>query len=106
MRKIYYFLVVSSLLLILLPDAFAQAGQSGRGGGVQAASTTPDMRPFDPRDLSGYWFRNGGQRAIRGTMESEVPPMTPEGEALLRANIPARGGNLGDPLNGRHWAYV
>jgi hypothetical protein len=70
------------------------------------AQAPADNRPFDAHDLSGFWFRNGGDRSIRGSKVSDVPPMTPEGEAKLRANIPARGRDLGQPVNGDHWAYV
>ena len=53
---------------------------------------------FDPRDLSGIWLREGGHRSIN----EDVPPMTPLGDAMLEANRPARGRNLGEPLRGEH----
>jgi hypothetical protein len=77
----------------------------GRGGG-RGAPAAPDTRPFDPHDLSGFWTRNEGDRSIRGSKMADVPPMTPEGERLLNANIPARGRPKGSPLNGDHPAYV
>ena len=61
---------------------------------------------FDPHDLSGFWTRNKGFRGVRGTKLADVPPMTPEGEKRLNANIPARGRNKGEPLNGDHPGYV
>jgi hypothetical protein len=61
---------------------------------------------FDPHDLSGFWTRNKGFRGVRGTKLADVPPMTPEGEKRLNANIPARGRNQGEPLNGDHPGYV
>jgi hypothetical protein len=61
---------------------------------------------FDPHDLSGFWDRNAGFRGVRGTKLADVPPMTPEGEKRLNANIPARGRNKGEPLNGEHPGYV
>ena len=61
---------------------------------------------FDPHDLSGFWTRNKGFRGVRGTKLTDVPAMTPEGEKRLNANIPARGRNKGEPLNGEHPGYV
>src|ERR1051326_4479710 len=61
---------------------------------------------FDPHDLSGFWYRNKGFRGVRGTKLADVPPMTAEGEKRLNANIPARGRNKGQPLNGDHPGYV
>ena len=60
------------------------------------------QQKFDPRDLSGIWQVTGGHRAI----SEKVPPMTPEGEARMKQNIPARGRPLGEPLNGEHWGRV
>jgi len=60
------------------------------------------QQKFNPRDLSGLWERQRGHRSINET----IPPMTPEGEARLKQNIPARGRELGEPLNGEHWGRV
>ena len=60
------------------------------------------QQTFNPRDLSGLWERQRGHRSINET----IPPMTPEGEARLKQNIPARGRELGEPLNGEHWGRV
>ncbi len=43
-----------------------------------------------------------GNRSIN----EDVPPMTPEGEAILNARTPARGRDLGEPLNGEHYSRV
>jgi hypothetical protein len=89
-------------LLILISSSVALAQR----GGAAAAPAAPDKRPFDAHDLSGYWYRNGGSRTIRGTKQSDVPALTALGEAKLRANIPVRGRELGQPLNGEHPAFV
>ena len=61
-----------------------------------------DARPqsrgesFDPRDLSGLWFRGGGvQRGDRAFSPREtIPAMTPEGEAKARTHVPQRGSRV------------
>ena len=97
MRSVRYLII--AVLLILMVSSLAVAQGGGRGA-------APDTRKFDPKDLSGFWFRNGGDRSIRGSKVTDVPPMTPEGEAKLKANIPARGRDLGQPLRDEHYAYV
>src|SRR5437016_11238592 len=92
---------ITVVLSILVVSSFAFAQRGNR-----AAPAVPDNRPFDAHDLSGYWFRDGGSRTIRGLKATDVPAMTPEGEAKLRANIPARGRDLGEPVKDEHWAYV
>jgi hypothetical protein len=93
--------IVLASILLVPSGPLAQ----GRGGG-RGAPAAPDTRPFDPHDLSGFWTRNEGDRSIRGSKMADVPPMTPEGERLLNANIPVRGRPKGSPLNGDHPAYV
>ncbi len=56
---------------------------------------------FNPRDLSGI-FTLRGHRSI----SANVPPMTPDGEARMKANKPTRGRFLGEPLNGDHPGFV
>jgi hypothetical protein len=73
---------------------------------LATSSVALAQAPFDPHDLSGFWLRNKGFRGVRGTKLADVPPMTPEGERRLNANIPARGRNKGEPLNGEHPGYV
>ena len=108
MRNSFRNLIIALVLVLIVSSlALAQAPAGQRQGGRgNAANAAPDTRQFDPRDFTGFWFRNGGDRSIRGSKMSDVPPMTPEGEAKLRANIPARGRDLGQPLNGDHFAYV
>ena len=96
-------IVLASILAV--PSGPLAQGQ-GRGGGRGAAPAAPDTRKFDPKDLSGFWTRNEGDRSIKGSRMADVPPMTPEGEKLLNANIPARGRAKGASLNGDHPAYV
>jgi len=57
---------------------------------------------FDPHDLSGIWNITKGHRSI----SANVPPMTPEGEARMKANKPTRGRFLGEPLRGEHPGFV
>jgi hypothetical protein len=80
---------------VLIALLVASAGVAG-----QAAQTARGT--FDPRDLSGIWERQKGHRSIN----ESIPPMTPAGEARLKLNIPARGRQLGEPLNGEHWGRV
>ena len=56
---------------------------------------------FDPRDLSGIWTIRGHR-----SISANVPPMTAEGEARLKANKPTRGRFLGEPLKGEHPGFV
>src|SRR5215467_78561 len=94
---------ISTIVVLSIISAsflvFAQRGNRG-------AAAAPDNRPFEAHDLSGFWYRDGGSRTIRGLKATDVPAMTPEGEAKLRANIPARGRDLGEPLKDEHYAYV
>ena len=53
--------------------------------GQQRAGATSASQ-FDPHDLSGIWIRAGGDRGL----SPKAPPMTPEGEARLKATVPAR----------------
>jgi hypothetical protein len=68
-----------SFSLAAFVEAGPQAGQTRAGGGAAAQ--------FDPHDLPGIWFRRGGDRSI--SPAAGMPRMTPEGEAKLRANVPA-----------------
>ncbi len=78
--------VVMSVLSLV---TFAPMEARTQPGGAQAASGDS----FDPRDLSGVWFRGGDvQRGDRGFGPRDtVPAMTPEGEARARTHIPHRG---------------
>ncbi len=78
--------------------SMAAPAETIRPAGQEGASTGQ----FDPRDLSGVWYREGGNRSIN----EAVPPLTPEAEAVLNTRIPARGRNAGEPLNGEHYSRV
>lgn len=78
--------VVMSVLFLV---TFTPAEIRAQPGGAQTASGDS----FDPRDLSGVWFRGGDvQRGDRGFGPRDtIPAMTPEGEARARTHIPHRG---------------
>src|SRR5688572_21311226 len=46
------------------------------------------VQEFDPRDFSGIWFRTDGDCGFGP--EGSAPPLTPEGEAKIKENIPTR----------------
>ena len=60
------------------------------------ARTQSNGESFDPRDLSGIWFRGGGvQRGDRAFGPRDtIPAMTPEGEAKARTIVPQRGSRV------------
>lgn len=70
-------LVLSAILCLLV---FADAVSASE---LEQAGT----REYDPRDLSGIYIRRGGNRGF-GPPES-IPPLTPEGEAVIRTRIPS-----------------
>ena len=70
-------LVLSAMLCLLV---FANAVSASE---LEQAGT----RAYDPRDLSGIYIRRGGNRGF-GPPES-IPPLTPEGEAVIRTRIPS-----------------
>ena len=74
-------LVLSAILCLLV---FADAVSASE---LEQAGT----REYDPRDLSGIYIRRGGNRGF-GPLES-IPPLTPEGEAVIRTRIPSPGYN-------------
>ena len=80
-----------SVILVLLSIALLSSTVLAQSG-VQV----------DSRDFSGVWIRSGGNRS----MNEEVPPMTRLGTAMLEERTPARGRNLGEPLNGEHYSRV
>src|SRR5688500_8119800 len=69
---------------------------------LSAPSPSSGQAAFNPRDLTGIWVITSGARSL----STEVPPMTPEGEARLDANKPTGGRVLGEPLNGEHPGFV
>src|SRR5262245_25311949 len=86
--------LMPALVLFFLLAAFAQAPAGQRQGGRgNAPAAAPATGQFDPHDLSGIWLRRGGDRG----MSPKAPPMTPEAEAKMAQNIPARSRNPQTP---------
>jgi hypothetical protein len=87
--------------LVLLPAMlFSQqrgAGFGGRGRG--AAPPPPTNQPFDPKDLSGIWWRTGGTREWN-TQKGEEPVFTAEGKKAFDANKPGYGPRAVPPAQG------
>ena len=86
MRNRFTVAPVLALLMAAVPALWASAAAQAK---------------FDPRDLSGIWTIRGHR-----SISANVPPMTPEGEARLKANKPTRGRPLGEPLRGEHPGFV
>lgn len=84
-RMVRMILVLTPSMILVSSAAWAQSGAQ-----------------YDLRDFSGVWMRSGGHRSIH----AEVPPMTALGAAMLEERTPARGRNLGEPLNGEHYSRV
>jgi hypothetical protein len=75
-------IAVTVALLLLIPAA-GQA-QGGRGNRGNTPSTPPDNRPFDARDLSGYWISTVGGH----TLGTNAPRLTPAGIEAMKGRIP------------------
>ena len=87
------------VLVALLVCSSAAVAELGPSLGQQQESAGAATGQFDPRDLSGIWDRKEGDMGL----SPDVPPMTPEGQARLDANLPARGTRLGEePREGEH----
>jgi hypothetical protein len=52
------------------------------------AACTSSQNEYDAHDLSGMWFRQGGDCGFGP--EGSNPPLTPEGEARIKENVPTR----------------
>lgn len=114
MRTRFMSLMILLIAAITLPSvSVAQAAQEGqrqatasgqrRGGGRgNAAAPSPTANlPFDPHDLNGFWDRSGGgDRGMSSRPGVDVPPMTPEGQALFNANKPGYGPRAVPPALG------
>ena len=91
-RRIVLLAALVSALMVLSSMGLAQAGQRGASGRGNNAVPSP---PHDPHDLSGVWqiSGNGGGRGNTAVSQwvRELPPMTPEGLAKMKANHPALG---------------
>ena len=79
MRSRLILALVTVLLLSMAGVAQAQGGRGNRG----AAAAAVDNRPFDARDLSGYWVGTVGGHAL-GT---RAPEMTPAGVAAMKGRV-------------------
>ena len=74
--------VIDSIPALVLCVSFAVPAVAGQRPGANVGT---DSSSFDPRDLSGIWLRDGGDRSI----SPNAPPLTPEGQARMAANITA-----------------
>jgi hypothetical protein len=106
MRYISKTLIIVVTIALLTASLILAQAPAGQRGGRGNAAAAPDNRPFDAHDLSGYWYRDQGFRGIRGLKMSDVPEMTELGKKMFDANIPVRGRNKGQPLNGEHPGFV
>jgi hypothetical protein len=78
-------LILGLAVVLVLSMAVAAQAQGGRGNrGNARPAPPPDNRPFDPKDLSGYWISTVGGHAL-GT---KAPPLTPAGTEAMKGRIP------------------
>jgi len=83
----------------------AQGGPGPRGRGIMAHNQANDDKPYDKRDISGIWSRNGSPGGYGGGgtcrdcgdrgFGTQVPPLTPLGQKMFDANKPSYGRLLG-----------
>ena len=72
-----------------------------------AANPANANKPYDKKDISGIWSRNGSPGGFGGGgtcrdcgdhgFSNEVPPLTPLGQKMFDANMPSYGRNLNSP---------
>ncbi len=77
------FVSVMAVLLLFAVAAIAQGGQGQRpaaGRNDAPPPAPPDNRPFDAKDLSGFWMRN----TVR---PKDAPPLTDAGRAAMKGRI-------------------
>jgi hypothetical protein len=88
------------LFLSFAVFALAQGQRSAPAAGAAPRAATPaanaaavdvNGKKFNPHDFSGIWIRRGGNRGF-GPPNS-WPPLTPAGEAVIKARIPTPGYN-------------
>ena len=100
-KRLAHSTVAAASMLLLSSFALAQ----GRGPAIFAHNPANDNKPFDKRDLSGIWSRNGTPAGYGGGgtcrdcgdrgFSNDVPPLTPLGQKMFDANKPSYGRNLG-----------
>src|SRR5437762_11696698 len=83
-------LILALAVVGILLMAVAAQAQGGRGNRANAPAAPPDNRPFDAKDLSGYWISTVGGHAF-GT---KSPPLTPAGIAAMKGRVPDTQNNL------------
>jgi len=74
----------TGMMLFAYSAVWAQQNPGLPAGRNQA--TSPDTRPFNPKDLSGVW--RGDKYGYNGTV---VPPLTPEGQKKFDSYRPSYG---------------
>ncbi len=90
---------ITTILTLAVMLVFASATLA-QDRSVARAAPNPDA-PFDPRDFSGIWERNGGSRGIsRRPGDDTTPPMTPEGQARFDSYRPGYGPRQVPPATG------
>jgi len=77
------FVSVLSFSLATLTEARPQQAKAQAGAGAK--------QPYDAHDLSGIYIRRGGDRGFGPP--ASIPPLTPEGEAVLKTRVPTAGYN-------------
>lgn len=82
-RLVTVMVLLVSALLLLSVTLTAQQAQGQRQGGRNDAppAAPPDNRPFDAKDLSGYWLRS----TVR---PKDHPPLTPAGVKAMEGRRP------------------
>ena len=87
--------LIPALLAFVILLATASPGSPSGREGMEVGTAGQD---FDRRDFSGIWVRDTGRYFPTKTdgggdrgLSSDIPPMTPAGEARASANIPGPG---------------
>ena len=94
MRSITVILTVATVLM------FSSATYAQQDLSVPRAAPNPDA-PFDPRDFSGIWERDGGSRGFsQRPGDDTTPPMTAEGQARFDSYRPGYGPRQVPPATG------
>jgi hypothetical protein len=83
-----------NMIFVLLAGLLFPSGALGQIDRPAARLPKPSNAPFDPRDLNGVWNWTNSDRGYN----TEVPPLTAEGERRLNANRPNEGQAVGTPV--------